>query len=65
MGTPPLKREYLEMEALSRAADSIALGDLVNEQQMREQDYGLAPAHAVLSCVAPGFYAGSKCMLQT
>ncbi|KAJ2608896.1 DNA replication factor C complex subunit Rfc1 [Coemansia sp. RSA 1365] len=48
------------LEQLSRAADMIAEGDVVEGKLRGSQQWGLMPLHATLSCVAPAFYARGR-----
>lgn len=43
------------LERLSRAADSIADADVVDNKLRGSQQWGLMPLHAALSCVAPAY----------
>ncbi|KAJ2080222.1 DNA replication factor C complex subunit Rfc1 [Coemansia sp. RSA 988] len=48
------------LEHLSRAADMIAEGDVVEGKLRGSQQWGLMPLHATLSCVAPAFHARGR-----
>lgn len=55
----PSQRDATQMALISKVADSIAAGDLVDERIGRTQAWTLAPTHAVLSCIAPAAYMRS------
>ncbi|KAJ2808843.1 DNA replication factor C complex subunit Rfc1 [Coemansia guatemalensis] len=48
------------LEQLSRAADMIAEGDVVEGKLRGSQQWGLMPLHATLACVAPAFHARGR-----
>jgi len=50
--------DVLALEALSEAADSISMGDIINRKMYTEQDYSLMPSHGFLSSVYPGCLMG-------
>ncbi|PIA13441.1 DNA replication factor C, large subunit [Coemansia reversa NRRL 1564] len=52
--------ELEALEQLSRAADMIAEGDVVEGKLRGSQQWGLMPLHATLSCVAPAFHARGR-----
>merc|ERR1719201_2652730 len=52
----PQEKEWMTLEALSRAAESISDGDLVDTQIHQQQTWSVAPLHGVLSTVAPCFF---------
>jgi len=45
------------IEAASRAADSISDGDLISESIFRKQDFELLPTHGLMSAIIPGHHA--------
>jgi len=45
------------IEAASRAADSISDGDLISESIFRKQDFELLPIHGLMSAIIPGHHA--------
>eukprot|EP00898_Chlorokybus_atmophyticus_P003310 jgi/Chlat1/3980/Chrsp26S04217 len=47
------RNECERMECISRAADSIADGDMVSRRIRRFQRWNLMPAYAVMACVTP------------
>ena len=52
----PQEKEWITVEALSRAAEYISDGDLVDTQIHQQQTWSVAPLHGVLSTVAPCFF---------
>jgi len=49
-----------QMQALNRAAsaaEAIAQADVIGTRIVREQQWGLAPVHGVMSCAKPGWHA--------
>lgn len=52
-----MQRAELELlDQLSRAADAICEGDLVDRSISLAQNWGLMPVHAAFSCAIPSFY---------
>ena len=58
----PAPQQQQQLEAIHRAmwaSEAIADADLVGTRILRDQSWGLAPLHGVLSCVTPGFKAAT------
>ena len=48
------KQEAYQLHRAALACDFIAAGDVVGTRILKEQQWGLAPLHGALSCIAPG-----------
>ncbi|RHZ80484.1 hypothetical protein Glove_135g21 [Diversispora epigaea] len=57
-GNPHFLEQLVTMEALSKAADCISDGDLVDRMiHGTQQHWSLMPFHGMMSCVLPAYYA--------
>ena len=64
-GNARARNDLLHLNRLASASEFMAHADVVGSRLVREQQWGLAPLHGALSCVAPGFHMqGSLGRLQ-
>ena len=49
-------KSLTEIDAIVKASESIALGDVVDQALRTTMNFKLAPIHAIMSCVGPGFH---------
>ncbi|KAI8618709.1 replication factor RFC1 C terminal domain-containing protein [Chytriomyces sp. MP71] len=61
---PPKEKEMETLDCLSKAADSIAFGDIISSVQMKTQNWGLLPFHGVTSTLRPAFFTHGSLVSQ-
>jgi len=54
-GLPPAQLQAWLLHRATLASDFIACSDVVGARILKEQQWGLAPLHGALSCLAPGY----------
>ena len=53
---PPKSHAAYALHRAMHAADFVASSDVVGTRILKDQQWGLAPLHGALSCIAPGHY---------
>ena len=52
---PPARADFMKLSRMANAADYLAVGDVVGQRISSQQQWGLAPLHGAMSCLAVGY----------